>query len=263
MLDDREFGRLLEYLERPWSGYRKVRKGVKKRIRRHMEKSGCRTMDAYLELLQISPKDKADCEECLLVTISRFFRDAQLWQYLQAHLLPELVHHFEPPLRFWSAGCACGEEPYSLAMIWDCLGEVSPPEILATDTRTDCLNRAKAGRYPRSSLREVPENIRSTYFNIRRRGGVFSIQKQRLLPIQWQRHHLLEPPPAGPFHIVFLRNNLLTYYQEPQLQTTLRSITSVLAPDGRLVIGSHEKISAPALNLQRQNDCPWIYRMKR
>ena len=78
MLSDTEFRSLLEHLNRPWAGYRKVRKGVKQRVRRHMQNLACSTVEQYLVQLARQPAEMAACEECLRVTISRFFRDRLL-----------------------------------------------------------------------------------------------------------------------------------------------------------------------------------------
>jgi chemotaxis protein methyltransferase CheR len=164
MLSDNEFGLLLEHLNRPWAGFRKVRKGVKKRLRRHMTETGCSTLEQYLTRMDRQPEVRADCERCLRVTISRFFRDRQLWQALKADVLPRLVSRFPSPLRIWSAGCAGGEEPYSLAMVWNAAALNKKPYLLATDAGEDCLQRARAGSYGPGSLKEVPAAMVSTYF---------------------------------------------------------------------------------------------------
>jgi chemotaxis methyl-accepting protein methylase len=104
MLSDTEFRQLLEHLDRPWAGFRKVRKGVKKRIRRHMAESGCSTIEQYLRILTRHPGAQTALEQCLRVTISRFFRDRQLWQAIGERILPDLVNWFSPPIRIWSAG---------------------------------------------------------------------------------------------------------------------------------------------------------------
>ena len=164
MLSDTEFRNLLEHLNRPWAGFRKVRKGVKKRIRRHMQEMGCSTIEQYIVQLAQQPGAKAGCEQCLRVTISRFFRDRQLWQTLAARILPDLAERFAPPIRIWSAGCACGEEPYSLAMAWDGLAHPPTLDLLATDAGGICLARAREGTYGRNSLKEVPDELRERYF---------------------------------------------------------------------------------------------------
>lgn len=263
MLSDKEFRQLLHYFDRPWSGYRKIRKGVKKRIRRHMDETDCRAIDAYIDHLQMEPEEKAVCEQHLLVTISRFFRDARLWAFLQEYLLPELIRRFDGPCRIWSVGCANGEEPYSLSIIWCSVSESSMVEILATDTRMDCLNRAQKGLYSRSSLKEVPDDIRSEYFLSVRSGRNFSVRKDKIIPIQWQRHNLFDPPPKGTFHLIFLRNNLLTYHQGIQLRTAFEKIMSVLYPGGYLVVGSHETLPPSSVKLIRNEQCPWVYKKEK
>lgn len=260
MLSDNEFRQLLEALNRPWAGYRKVRKGVKKRVRRHMERLGCNTVETYLQQLALSPEEKAICEENLLVTISRFFRDRRLWQVLNERLLPRLIQTFEAPIRIWCAGCACGEEPYSLAIVWSSIENSPTLELLATDTQSVCLDRAQKGVYGRSSLKEVRGELRDAYFISRRGGRSFQIKTNRLPPIQWQRHNLFDPPPHGPFQMIFLRNNLLTYHQGPLLRAVFDRIVRKLTPGGYLVAGSHEKLPSSTHSLIRDPDCPWVYR---
>lgn len=262
MLSDTEFRKLLEYLNRPWSGYRKVRKGVKKRVRRHMEHLGCSTVEQYLLTLSRQPGAKAACEQCLRVTISRFFRDRQLWQALEERILPDLARRFPPPIRIWSAGCACGEEPYSLAMVWDRLAGMPALKLLATDAIGECLARARSGIYPQSSLKEVPDEVRKRYFAAQKRGRRFLVRSHRLAPVCWLRHDLLGPPPEGaPFHMILLRNNLLTYHQGADLHSAFGRIIGALAPGGCLVTGAHERLPVPSFRLTRDDGCPWVYRL--
>jgi chemotaxis protein methyltransferase CheR len=261
MLSDDEFRKLLYYLDRPWAGYRKVRKGVKKRVRRHMEQLGCRTIEAYLKRLEVHPEEKVHCERCLIVTISRFFRDAQLWRVLEDRLLPQLISDVEPPIRIWSAGCAGGEEPYSLAILWNLIGGPPTLQLLATDINASCLDRAREGVFGRSSLHELPGHLRSTYFRPQKGDRQFCIIKGKLAPIQWQTYSFLHSPPPGKFHMVLLRNNLLTYHQGYQLRVAFDRILSVLTPGGYLVVGSHEKLPASSFKLDREKKCPWVYRI--
>jgi chemotaxis protein methyltransferase CheR len=143
--------------------------GGEKRVRRHLQAVGCPGMDAYMDLLRRNPEACAGCQRSLTVTISRFFRDRMLWDHLHARVLPELIQRFPERLAAWSAGCANGEEPYTLAMVWEHLAASlpSPPtlEILATDAEPSCILRAEAGRYPRSSFREMSEDFRKRWFH--------------------------------------------------------------------------------------------------
>lgn len=261
MLSDTEFRLLLEHLDRPWAGYRKVRKGVKKRVRRHMADLGCSTIEQYLRVLTRRPGARAACEQCLRVTISRFFRDRQLWQTLAERILPDLVNRFAPPIRTWSAGCACGEEPYSLAMVWVELGRPAALDLVATDTGADCLARARTGVFGRSSLKHLPDRLRDRYFCPQKSGRQYLIRRHRLPSIRWQQHDLLGPPfEDGTFHLILLRNCLLTYYQGPGLLAAAARVMAALSPGGYLVTGTHETPPVGAFRLNREPDCPWIYR---
>jgi chemotaxis methyl-accepting protein methylase len=262
MLSDNEFRNLLSYFNRPWAGFRKVRKGVKKRIRRHMQTLGCTTVAQYLIELEGQPESMAAANQCLRVTISRFFRDRQLWQVLKKRILPCLARQFTPPIRIWSAGCAGGEEPYSLAILWRELERPATLDLLGTDADEICLSRARKGIYSRSSLKEVPDAIQSKYFDRKRGGRQFLVNFQLLEPIQWRRHDLLNPPPGNDFfHMILLRNNLLTYYTGGALQKAYEQIIARIVPGGYLVIGAHEKVHDSVFHLNRDDECRFIYQL--
>ena len=117
-MDDDQFRQLLDSFDFSWSGYRKVRKGVKKRVSRHMQDLKCQNMDTYLDLLNQKTELRQECERRMTVSISRFFRDRQLWHNLADDLLPHLIEREKNTLRVWSAGCARGEEVYSFKIVW-------------------------------------------------------------------------------------------------------------------------------------------------
>ncbi len=116
-MDDDQFRKLLEYLDYSWRGYRKVRKGVKKRIRRHMQQLYCRDISAYLKVLERQPVRRQECELLMTVSISRFFRDRRLWEMLENRWLPDIIAKNLKALKVWSAGCGCGQEPYSFKIV--------------------------------------------------------------------------------------------------------------------------------------------------
>lgn len=263
MLSDDDFRCLLQYFDRPWAGYRKVRKGVKKRLRRHMRDLGCKDVASYLDMVQKDAGLKAACSRHLSVTISRFFRDRQLWDYLMVRILPDLRKRFPGKLKAWSAGCAAGEEAYSLAIVWDRLakGRAFLPSlsILATDCRDDILERAREGIYTQSSLKEIPQDIKALYFCLSAGGRRYAINPEIKERICWRQHNLLEKPPGQGFHIVFLRNNLLTYHQGEVLRRAFDRIVDTVVPGGYLIVGSHEKLPAGQRRLRRIEACPWLY----
>jgi chemotaxis protein methyltransferase CheR len=263
MLSDGEFHRLLEYLDRPWAGFRKVRKGVKKRVRRHMQSLGCATIEEYIGRLQQDHFLRSVCEAHLLVTISRFFRDRALWDHLHARILPELMDRFPGDLKAWSAGCASGEEPYTLALLWkDLTADLFSSQnlhILATDADPACLQRAQSGCYSPASLKEVPQHCKTRWFLRKPGSRQWQVDPALKDLITWQHHQLLGPPPPGQYQIILLRNNLLTYYQGQRLNTALTGILAALPAGGILILGSHERLPSSNLPLRRDPNCPWVY----
>jgi chemotaxis protein methyltransferase CheR len=263
MLSDDDFRLLLDRLDRPWSGYRKVRKGVKKRLRRHMESLQCRTIEDCLSRIGADPAAQVECEQRIIVTISRFFRDRRLWDQLQTRILPSLAACFPNGLAAWSAGCANGEEPYSLSMIWEAAATSMPESvnlcILATDAQPSCLERAREGLYSASSLKEVPEVIKKQWFQKAPGSRRWRIDGRLSKRIRWHVHQLLEAPPQGVFHIILLRNNLLTYYRGKRLQNAFNSILDRLADGGAIILGSHEQLPPNCPPLTRDPSCPWVY----
>ena len=264
MFSDDDFRKLLDHFDRPWAGYRKVRKGVKKRVWRHMQAVGCTEMESYLALARRRPEVREQCRQHLLVTVSRFFRDRRLWEHIRARLLPELKILFPQGLQAWSAGCAGGEEAYSLAMSWVEMAQdtqdVGRLRIKATDANPECLERARRGIYNAGSLKEVPDDLRQRFF-IPLPGRQWAIKPHLQSCIDWQLHNLVQDPPPGPFHIVLLRNNLLTYYQGAVLQAALERIIRTIAPGGLLILGSHERLPA-VFPFERDEACPWVHQMK-
>jgi chemotaxis protein methyltransferase CheR len=245
-MDDHQLSQLLNRFGFSWSGYRNVRKGVKKRIKRHMTELGCQNISAYLEELDKSDEIRKKCELLLTVSISRFFRDRKFWQSLEKKILPDLIKENLEKINVWSAGCACGDEVYSFKMVWDDLknsvGHLPRLELIATDMNPDYLNIARAGIYSPSSLKEVTKEFQTKYFIKKKGKKLFEIHTSLKKDIIWKIHHLLSDPPGSTFHIIFLRNNILTYYEDVLKKKAFEKILDSLAPFGFLIIGSHESL---------------------
>lgn len=263
-MDDDQFRQLLDWFDFSWSGYRKVRKGVKKRISRHMQELKCPNINAYLDLLNKSAELRQACEKRMTVSISRFFRDRQLWHDLADVVLPRMIEREKNALRVWSAGCARGEEVYSFKIVWDHLNKKYPQlpeiEIVATDMHPDYIDKARAGVYAKSSMKEVPREVREHYFDIRKSGNRFDIKAAFKSGIEWKVQDIFSDPPGSAFDMIFLRNNLLTYYKAHLKIEGLKRVLKALAPDGWLIVGSHEKLPSAVSNVQRHHSIPWAYR---
>lgn len=252
-MNDKQFRELLGYLSLSWEGYQKVRKGVKKKIQRHMQQLGCRNISEYIKVLEWNSDVRQQTDTLMMVTISRFFRDRMVWENLEKILLPEMIDIFTEKINVWCAGCACGEEAYSFRILWESLQMQDRPipvlMLLATDANPTCLARAEAGRYPGSSLKEVPNGIRSAFFCTKKSGKQFNLNSKIRSGVRFRQHILLSDPPEDKFQIIFMRNNLLTYYQDQIKIPVLKKIVSHLEPTGLLIIGSHEKMPPGFENL--------------
>jgi chemotaxis protein methyltransferase CheR len=205
----------LPRLGRRWAGYRKVRRQVCRRVRHRLEALGLDGFDAYRAHLEARPDEWQILDGLMNVTISRFNRDRGVFEHLRDEVL-------RPGMRVWSAGCASGEEPYTLALLCDGL------DILATDVDPVMLRRAEAARYPPSALRELPEELRRALADERTRRHV-----------NFALHDVRDEPPPGPFDLVLCRNLAFTYFDEPTQRDVLQKIATVT---DLLVIGAHERL---------------------
>jgi chemotaxis protein methyltransferase CheR len=252
-MDDQQFRNLLDFLRFSWAGYRKVRKGVRKRVSRYMQQAGFRGIDEFLSAIERNPDLRKQVEILMTVSVSRFFRDRRIWEALERHVLPEIIGKRDEKVKVWSAGCACGEEPYSFKILWDAMQRrferLPELELWATDMNPSYLEKARGGVYPLSSLKELPPEWRIGYFRPREesRFAVSDFLKEGVL---WKVHNLLtELPPQRDLQIIFLRNNLLTYYKDEVKIPAVKRIIESLAPEGFLILGAHEKWPAEGQTL--------------
>jgi chemotaxis methyl-accepting protein methylase len=200
---------------------------------------------------------RAELAGLLGVTISRFWRNRTLWEYLAAHVLPGLC---EAGARVWSCGCASGEEPYSLALLWRERCPESPLYLLATDIDTTVLERAQEGLYGPGSLRELPGGLRERYFRPERVSWLRLSDEVKGM-VRFRRHDLLrEPPPAeAPFEIILCRNLAFTYFGPEARVEAARKLAAALAPGGYLAVGRKERLPEGAADLA-EADYPGLYR---
>jgi len=266
-MDDAHFRELLDDLGYAFEGYRRVRKGVKKRLRRHMRDLGCRDMTAYRERIAVSHDVRETCLRRMAVPISRFMRDHRFWDALGDTWLPDLQRRFGPRLRAWAAGCACGEEAYSLAIIGRERRLRQAPvtdlgvAITATDINPACLSKARAGIYPASSLREMPGHLIDRYFRPLRRGRRYQIKSDLSREILWCCRRVECPLPEHAYHLVMLRNNILTYYKPARQTTVLAKVLDSLHPDGLFVVGYRERLPADFHFMEPVTaEFPYVYR---
>jgi len=221
-------------------------------------------MASFLAALDKNDDIRHQCELLLTVSISRFFRDRKFWQGFKENILPEIMDVDREKIQFWSAGCACGEEVYSFKIIWDLLSNryshVPNLEVLATDINPIILDRARSGIYPLSSLKEVTKEIQARYFKQKGSKKLFEVKASLKEGIIWTNHHLLSDPPGLDFDIIFLRNSVLTYYEDQLKKRAFGNVLKSLAPNGILVLGSHETIPLETADLLEVEPYSFVFK---
>ncbi len=218
-----------------------------------MQSLGLDTAHEYLMTANRNPILMDEIRRLLTVSISRFFRDRKMWNDLRCFVLPLLVEN-ESVVRVWSAGCASGEEPYSFSMLWHgfCGTMPTSPEIYiqGTDSNAHMIERARSGLYYRSSLREVDRATLETYFEPTRQEDTLAIVQHIKHSVRFRlRDFIRDDPPGDEFHLIFLRNNLLTYYSGECRDAAFNKIVKSLRLGGFLLIGMHEEIPAECCTL--------------
>jgi chemotaxis protein methyltransferase CheR len=157
-------------------------------------------------------------------------------------------------LRCWSAGCASGEEPFTVALLWREAAAARFPalhlEILATDIEPAMLDRARESAYDASSLKELPQALREPGFI--RRHGLYAVRPEHRRLVKLGRHDLRARPPEGSFDLVLCRNVAFTYMAAEPQRVVLGRLAAVLRANGALVIGLDESLPRPAPEFE-----PW------
>lgn len=223
------------------------RRNIRRRIVRRMESTGIHEFRSYRELLNRDPAEREALRSLLIVTISRFFRNAAVFRILSREVLSRLAAE-GTSASIWSAGCASGEEPYSLCIAWEELPGKKPPlQLLATDIDTVSLERAAAGRYPESSLREVPDTLRRKYFA--RDGESYCVREEVKRAVTFRKMDLLRDVSPGRFDLILCRNAAFTYFGPDRRISVAAMLAASLAEGGYLVLGRTEKLPEEAADL--------------
>jgi chemotaxis protein methyltransferase CheR len=237
---------LLPRLQLQWAGFRKIRSRVCKRLQRHIHGLHLDSIATYQTYLIDHPEEWRKLDEICQVTISRFYRDKLVFAFLAETVLPVLcqqaLQQGRRKIKVWSVGCASGEEPYTLVLLWKyCLAQQFPQiqlNILATDTKNDLLNRAKVACYPFSSVRNLPLDWRETAFS--KTDETYCLQSDYQQGVHFQQQDIRQAVPSHGFDLILCRNLAFTYYDQDLQTRVAQQLIDALRPDGALVLGIHE-----------------------
>ena len=222
---------------------------LERRIARRMAMHKLERADAYVAHLHAHPHEIDLLYSDVLIGVTTFFRDPEAFARLAETVFPRLLDQRPEgrAIRIWVAGCATGEEAYSLAIcLLEVLGErVSryPINIFATDIDDEALTTARLGVYGEGIAREVSEERLERFFT-RSERGYQVVNRVRELVV-FARHDLGKDPPFSRLDLVTCRN-VLIYLQTPLQRRLLRVIHYALAPDAFLVLGGSETVGDAA-----------------
>lgn len=211
---------------------------VRRRITNRMICAGVESLGKYLELLQTVDDEALRLLERITIKVSRFYRNKPAWDRLRADILPRLAAE-HGAVRVWSAGCGCGEEPYTLAMLMEDAG--IDGSIVASDLDPAALETALAGRYADGALEELPEELRARFL-LPSDAGRYSVAGSLRWRVRHVRHDLTaaQAAPAGaPFDLICCRNVLIYFDRDMQAQV-LDGLCDALRPGGYLFLGEAE-----------------------
>jgi two-component system, chemotaxis family, CheB/CheR fusion protein len=245
--ESNEFEQLLEFLKRnrgfDFTGYKRTT--LQRRVHRRMETVGSDSYAAYLARLESDTEEFTHLFNTLLINVTRFFRDEGPWTFLAEEILPTLLARRgeQAPIRVWSAGCASGEEAYTLAML---LAEALGPDryrervkIYATDADDDALATARSATYSEKQVADVPEALREKYFE--QLDGRFVFTKDLRRSVIFGRNDLVQDAPISRIDLLVCRNTLM-YFNAATQAVILARFHFALADQGVLFLGRAETL---------------------
>jgi chemotaxis protein methyltransferase CheR len=254
----------LPQLDLRWPGFRKVRGQVCKRLHKRMSELGLNDFAAYRSRLAADPAEWQVLDECCHITISRFFRDRGVFESVRRRVLPDIAAragHEQRAARIWCAGCASGEESYTLKILWDLEVAKRYPgvslSIVATDIDDAMLARAREGCFKPTSLHELPPHLVEQAFE--RMGPLFCVKPVHREGIDFLYQDLRSQAPMPLFDLILCRYIAFTYFASLLQKQVLARLADRLLPDGYLAIGTHERLPEEAI-LTPVVGAPQIYK---
>lgn len=253
-----QFEALINFLKRnrgfDFTGYK--RSSLMRRVNKRMQVAAVETYSDYIDYLEAHPEEFLHLFNTLLINVTGFFRDSSVWNYLIEETIPRLLAHKDPsePLRIWCAGCASGEEPYSLAMaLAEAMG-LEPfrhrVKIYATDIDDEALNQARQAVYLSRELEVISPERLATYFEPLETGYRFCKDLRR--SVIFGRHDLIQDPPISKIDLLVCRNTLM-YFNAATQAKILARFHFALRDAGILFLGKAEMLLTHS-NLFAPND---------
>lgn len=247
--DDPHLEALLQYLKQSrgfdFTGYKRT--SLMRRILKRMENVSIASYEQYVDYLEVYPDEFAQLFDTILINVTAFFRDTSAWDYIVNEAVPRMVKMKREgdAIRVWSAGCASGEEAYTLAMVLaEALG-VQPVcervKIYATDVDEHALTKARHAMYTAREVEGVPAPLLDKYFERVNHSFLFSKDLRR--SVIFGRHNLIQDAPISRIDLLVCRNTLMYFNTETQARILAR-FHYALCEHGYLFLGKAETLMA-------------------
>ncbi len=216
---------------------------LRRRVSVRVRATGSGNFHDYSALLDREPAEWLRLLDALTVNVTGFFRDEGVYKALRSDVIPGLVATHAGMLHAWSAGCASGEEAWTLAMLLAEAAGLERTSVLATDIDVASLARATHAVYPEVLTRDIPDGLRHTWWQ-----GTESLRVCESLRacVAFRAHNLLcDAPPREGLHLITCRN-VIIYFSRPAQEQLFTLFANALVPGGVLVLGKVEMLSGPA-----------------
>jgi chemotaxis protein methyltransferase CheR len=268
-MDDRDCVEFLQWalpqLHLRWPGFRKVRRQVCRRIDRRLRELGLAGTHAYRDFLTHNPAEWSRLDSLCPITISTFYRDKAVFDCIRQRILPEIAQaagrRGESTIRAWSIGCASGEEPYTLMLIWKLATPAPAAElalhVLATDVGERVLDRARTACYGAGSLKLLPAGWREQAFD--RVAERYCLRTEYRTGVDFLAQDIRADLPPGGFDLILCRNLVFTYFSESLQRQILPRLLARLRPGGFLIIGQREALPDSCPDLEVWTAAPGIF----
>jgi two-component system, chemotaxis family, CheB/CheR fusion protein len=226
-----------------FTGYK--RSTIERRLAKRLAAVGAERYEDYIDYLELHGEEFAELFNTLLINTTGFFRDPQTWEYLTDEIVPQLISARPPdsPLRVWCAGCASGEEPYTVAMVLARVMGDGPfrdrVKIYATDVDEEALNQARHGAYVPRQIEDVPHDALERFFERANQRYVFRKDLRRC--VIFGPNDLVQDAPISRIDLLVCRNTLMYFTAETQAQI-LRRFHFALDDDGYMLLGKSEML---------------------
>ena len=222
-------------------------KCVRRRIAVRMRARGVHTFEEYGQVLDRDRHEYDLLLDALTINVTKFFRNPETFAAIDREIVPALYARVEPEIRIWSAGCASGEEPYSLAMLMHRYAiahgkRLDRVDVLGTDLDRASLAAAERATYLESTLADTPAELRQMYFPLQ---PPYRIPQEVRARVQFRRHDLLREPFPESQHLIVCRN-VIIYFDRSTQEQLFERFAAALLPGGFLVLGRVETLFGPA-----------------